>query len=151
MMFNFGKPKRATGRILTEVQRMVDLVQVDSNKATLQQTEATNTKIIGELAQRVSETISSGALNLSIVRITVSGPLSYAQLEMFKKSLLDQTRELKTLKDRLFEPGRVSFEADSQLPASDLAKVLAKYKNSQFDVDVRDVGSQTVNLSVRAR
>ena len=140
-----------TGRILTDVQRMVDLVQVDSIKATLQQTETSNAKILDEMAVKVADAISSGALNLSVVRLAINGNLSYSQMAAFKKALLDQTRELRGLKERLFEPGRATFEADSQLPGSDLVKVLANFRSPQYQVDVRDGGAQGVLLWVKVR
>lgn len=140
-----------TGRNLSDVQKTVDLVAVDSGKVLLQLLEEPGRLVVDEMGRRIVEAVTSGALNLSVVRLAVNGTLNYQQMEDFKKTLLDQTRELRGLKDRLFEPARVTFEVDSQVPATDLAKVLAKYRHPNFQVEVREAGLENVALWVKAR
>jgi hypothetical protein len=91
--------------------------------------------VVEELSSRLTEIIASGNLNLNVVRIAVLGNLSFRDQTEFKR-LLAQMREIRVLKERLFEPERVTFEAETPVSGQELAKVLQKTRFPLYTVQL---------------
>lgn len=136
------------GRGLSEAQRS-EIVANEAPKALLASMEPANDKVIGELAARLNEAMSSGSLNLNVVRLQVEGPLTYKQQLDFKKEL-SGLRDIKLLRERLFEPSRVTYEAETGLTGTDLGSALRKTKFQQFRVDVNGAQDDSLALTVKA-
>lgn len=136
------------GRGLSEAQRS-EVVSNDAPKALLASMEQVNDKVIGELAGKLNEAMASGSLNLNVVRLKVEGNLTYKQQLDFKKEL-SSLRDIKLLRERLFEPSRVTYEAETGLTGTDLGLALRKTKFQQFRVDVGTAQDDSLALTVRA-
>ncbi|HMN68290.1 MAG TPA: hypothetical protein PKC28_07095, partial [Bdellovibrionales bacterium] len=76
------------------------------------------------------------------------GALNYQQQQDFKK-LLSAIREIKVLRERLFEGSRVIYEAETAAPGQELAKSVARGRFAPFKVDVDGAQDDRLALSVR--
>jgi hypothetical protein len=137
------------GRGLSEVQRSENIMSDSSSKIVMSVTERANDKVISELVAKLNEAMSTGSLNLNVVRISVEGSLGYKQQTEFKKELA-ALRDIKLLRERLFEPSRVTFEAETGLTGTELGKTMQKAKFQQFRVDVDSAQDDSLVLSVKA-
>lgn len=137
-----------TGRIIAEAVRS-ETVTGDSVKAVAAVMEQVGNKVLNELADKLGETISSGNLNLNVIRLSIVGSLGYRQMAEFRR-LLGNVRDIRVLKERLFEPHRTTFEAETSTSGQELAKLIEKANFSEFRVAVDSVQDDSLVLSVRA-
>ncbi len=136
------------GRGLSEVQRLESAMS-DAPKAVMSAMEQNNDKVIGELSAKLIEAMSTGSLNLNVVRISVEGSLGYKQQVEFKREL-SALRDIKLLRERMFEPSRAVYEAETGLTGNELGKAMQKAKFQQFRVDVGSAQDDSLVLSVKA-
>jgi hypothetical protein len=136
------------GRGLSEAQRS-DIAYNDAPKALMASMEQSNDKVISELADKLNEAMATGSLNLNVVRLMIEGPLNYKQQVEFKKEL-SSLRDIKLLRERLFEPSRVIYEAETSLTGTDLGQALKKTKFSRFRVEVSGTQDDSLALAVKA-
>jgi hypothetical protein len=137
-----------SGRALAEEQRLENLAS-EAPKVLQAAIEQADNRVFTGLLGRVTEALASGDLNLNVVRLAVNGSLNYRQEAEFKR-LLSQVREIKVLKERLFEPSRVVFDAETAVSGTDLAKTLQKTKFPLYSVEVQNSQDDSLALSVRA-
>jgi hypothetical protein len=93
--------------------------------------------------------MATGSLNLNVVRLLIEGPLNYKQQVEFKKEL-SSLRDIKLLRERLFEPSRVIYEAETSLTGTDLGQALKKAKFPRFRVEVSGTQDDSLALAVKA-
>jgi hypothetical protein len=136
------------GRGLSEAQRS-DIAYNDAPKALMASMEQSNDKVISELADKLNEAMATGSLNLNVVRLLIEGPLNYKQQVEFKKEL-SSLRDIKLLRERLFEPSRVIYEAETSLTGTDLGQALKKAKFPRFRVEVSGTQDDSLALAVKA-
>lgn len=136
-----------TGRSIGEVTRSE--VTSDAPKVVSAVLDQTGKKIFSDLAGKLAEAAASGNLNLNTVRLTFVGPLSYRQTANLKRQLED-LREVHLLRERLFEPSKTTFEAETISSGAELAKALQKARFSGFHVSVENVQDDGLVLGIRA-
>lgn len=136
------------GRGLSEVQRS-EPAAGDQPKTILASLDQANDRVLGELTSKLHEAMLAGSLNLNVVRITVEGNLPYKNQVEFKKQL-EALRDIKMLRERLFEASRVTFEAETNSTGSDLAKSVAKTNFPQYKVSVEGAQDNSLVLAVKA-
>lgn len=102
-----------------------------------------------QILAQIKHVEAQGRLNTQILKLTVDNPLDFRQLENFKKALMNQIRDIRVMKDRLFAPGKLVFELESVKPAEDLAKILRKTAFPGFQVDVESVGAADISMRVQ--
>lgn len=137
-----------SGRGLSEAQRSENSAG-DQPKTVIASLDQANDRLLGEFAQKLHEAMLAGSLNLNLVRITVEGQLPYKNQVEFKKQL-ESVREIKVLRERLFEPSRVTFEAETNATGGVLAKSLAKASFPQYRVSIEGSQDNSLVLSVKA-
>jgi hypothetical protein len=136
------------GRSIAEVQRIENLAS-DQPKVILGQIEVATPKVAEELSARLAEAVTAGNLNLNVVRVAVTGSMSYRQQAEFKRQL-SQLKDVKVLKERLFEPGRVTFEAETPVTGRELAQLVQKTQFPLYQVAVDGAQEDSLALTVRA-
>jgi len=136
-----------SGREIGDVQR-ADPLSSESPKVVQAMLEQTDGKVVEELGNRLGDTIASGSLNLNVVKVSITGNMTYRQ-EAELKHLLGQVREIKVLRERLFEPSRVVLEAETPSTGPELAKIIQKTKFPQYAIAVDGSQDDSLALSVR--
>lgn len=126
-----------------------DPVPTDAPKSVGATLDMTGKKLFGELAARLSEAVNGGTLNLAVMRIQVNGLSSYKQQTDFKNQLAD-LREIRAVKERLLEPGRVTYEVETPTAAAELARSLQRVHFTGFTVAVEAAPDNGLVLNVRA-
>jgi hypothetical protein len=137
-----------SGRGISEVQR-TESIASDAPKHVHAALEQYDSKVLDILGTRLAEALNAGSLNLNLVRLEVSGTMTYRQMAEFKR-LLSQMREIKVLKERLFEPSKVIFEAETQVSGEELGKIVQKGKFPLYTVTVDRAQANSLALNVRA-
>lgn len=137
-----------SGRSVVEVQRAESLAS-DAPKVVQALLDQSDVKVLDELAGRMSEAMSSGGLNLNVIKLQVNGSMSYRQQAELKR-LLSQLREIKVLKERSFEPAKVVFEAETAVTGVELAKTLKKTKFPLYTIAVDAAQDDSLAMTVRA-
>jgi len=136
------------GRSIAELQRSEPL-SGEGLKPLKTQLEASGPKVVEELTKRLAEAVTAGNLNLNQLRVVVSGAMSYRQQAEFKRQL-SQLREIKLLKERRFEPGRVTFEAEAVSSGQELGKLIQRTQFPLYQVSVDGAQDDSLALSVRS-
>jgi hypothetical protein len=137
-----------SGRSISEVLRTEPLTS-DQIKVVSQQMELVSPKVIQTLVGPLLEATTSGSLNLNVVRIEINGSMNYKQGSELKR-LISQLRDVRALRERWIESGRVVYEAEASVSGQDLAKVIEKSRFPDFRVEVSSSRDDGLALSVKA-
>lgn len=104
-----------------------------------------------DLSVQVLEAWQRGTLNANAIRLAVRGNLNPKQLNDFKTSLMRSVREVKSVRERLFEAGRVQFDIEY---TGDVGVLTDKFRSLQmpnFDTRFADATDKSLALDVKAR
>ncbi len=137
-----------SGRLIGEVQRS-ESVPSDSPKVVLATLEQSEKKVIEDLSHHLVESLNAGNLNLNVVKIALSGAMSYRQQAELKRQMA-QMREIRILKERLLEPGRVTFEAETPVTTQELAQAFKKARFPLYMIEVVSAQDESLALNVKA-
>jgi hypothetical protein len=147
-IYDFQMWQAKSGRGLSEAQRS-EVIPSDAPKVITQSVEDVSGKVAAELAGKLHEVIANGQLNLNVMRLVVEGNLGPRQATDFRR-LLGGLRDIKLIRERLFEPARVTYEIETGATSNDLSKAIAKSQFPQFKVEVGSVQDNSLTLSVKA-
>lgn len=136
------------GRVLAEVIRVYETADGDYKSVVVKKFNQVAPKVAEDLASQMDDTWKKGTFGASLLRLIVRSELPPKEIEEFKKSVVIQVREIKALRERVLESGRVTYEMDSSAPAGQLAQALRTARFSQFKVQVKDSDSDSVTLDV---
>jgi hypothetical protein len=103
-----------------------------------------------DLARQIADSWQKGTFGTSLVRIELRGDLTYQATERIKRGLT-QLADIKTLRERLFEPDRITFEADVSSAPAQLAESLRRVDFNPLKVEVVGVAEGRMELRVRGR
>ena len=137
-------------RLITDLVRTQ---QVDNASAAVLRTKAKAmfADVSHDLSGAILEAWQNGVIGSSIMKLTIKGTLSPKQLGDFKTEFLHAVRDVKTLKERRFEAGQVTFEGDTNVG---LALVTEHVKTAQlpsFQTQVLEQTSGDLVIAVKAR
>lgn len=102
-----------------------------------------------DIATQVYELWQRGALETQVLQLAVTGELNHQQLAQFKKALGDKIGLSEGLTERLFEPGRVTFEMDYAGGVEALANKLTKTRFDGFISQVVSTQPDQITLEVK--
>lgn len=136
------------GRVLAELTRS-ESSGSDNPKVIGAILDQTDKKVFGELAGKLAEIANGGNLNLNVMRLSIVGGLNYLQQAELRKQL-GALREVRVLKERLFEPSRVTYEIETPVTGGELAKVVQKTRFNGFAISVEGAQDDSLVLGARA-
>lgn len=139
------------GRVIGEVSRVYGTDSGSLNAVVASKFNEVGVKALGDFATQVHDVWRSGIFGASLLSLDFKGDLNPKQLDALKSQMLAQFKELKNLKERLFENGRVVFESDTIASAQQLADRIQQAKFKGFQLKVSDVTSSGVSMRVEAR
>ncbi|MCB0378090.1 MAG: hypothetical protein KDD33_06325 [Bdellovibrionales bacterium] len=139
------------GKSVAEVVRTFDAA------SGIQMNQLTND--VKRLAQEIGKDIAGqvydlwqrGVLESQTVQLAVTGNLDNNQLDHFKKSLSESVNGIQGLRERLFEPGRVTFELDYEGGVELLKSQLEKTQIEGFMSQVVSVNAEQITLDVKSK
>jgi hypothetical protein len=109
-------------------------------------------KMAGDLSAQLTEGWKKGTFGASIIKLAVVGkavnePMA---LEDFKKTVVLQVRDIKSLRERMIQARKVTYEIDSSALPAQLAQSLRTAKFTNFKVDVEDVSTEGITIKVES-
>lgn len=141
----------ASGRTVAEVSRHMETDSAGFESAIRAKFKSELPEISKDLATQVLEAWQRGTLNSNLIRLAVRGNLSAKQTHEFKSGLIQNVREIKSLKERAFESGQILFEADYSGEPGLLAERLKAVKMPAFETKVTDASDKGISLEVKTR
>lgn len=100
------------GRTVAEVTRTIEAEVGPPELVVGKKLKKEIPEIARDLATQVFEAWTRGTLVANSIRLAVRGNLSPRQVTDFRNQIMRSMREIKSLRERLFEPGRIIFEVD---------------------------------------
>lgn len=140
----------SNGRVIGEVIRSYETETGPFQIVTQKKMSEVSEQISKDLAVQLFDAWKRGTLGAALLRLTLRGSLNYQQLEQFKKTIISQVRDIKSLRERMFEPSSITFEVDASSSAKQLAEEITRQKFARFKVEVSNVKSDGLDLSVKA-
>ena len=147
LVFDLQLWQTKSGREVAIIQRSETLSSENSKTVNLA-IDQIGAQVMEELSAKLGEVIAAGTLNLNILKLSVNGNMDYHQQAEFRKAVA-QLREIKALKERLFEPSRVIYELETSISGQEMAKIIMQSKFSSFSVQIEDTQDASLSLQVR--
>lgn len=144
-------------RTVAEVTRIIEARETESSEIDWPELVRKDMpEIAKDLANQLLDVWQRGTLNANLISLTLRGPLSPKQLNSFKASLQQELSEVKTVKERLFEPGQVRLEVDYTGDINQLIGRLKSVRLPEFELRYDEEGrnrslAKTLVLDIRAR
>ncbi len=122
------------GRTVAEISRTLE---TDSGPAAIvvkKKLEKESGDLARDLSTQVFEAWTRGTLAATTLKLAVKGNLTPKQLGEFRTQLLKSKamRDIKAIRERLFEPGQVTYEIDYAASPEDLREKLKSLELSTF-------------------
>lgn len=100
------------GRTVAEVSRTFETDSGPADIVVRKKLEKEMSEVAKDLSTQVLDAWTRGTLAATTLKLAVRGPLSPKQLNEFRVQLTRSLRDIKAMRERLFEPNRVVFEVD---------------------------------------
>ena len=139
------------GRVIGEIVRTYETEAGSFHHSVQQRLDSVTEKISEDLAVQLFDAWKSGTFGATLIRLGVRGNLNYQELTQFRRLLGEKVKDIRNLKDRVYEPGQVVFEVDASGTSRQLADIVARTKFPRFKVDVVDVRPEGLDLRVVAQ
>jgi hypothetical protein len=141
----------ANGRSIAEVTRSFETDSGSMETVVRNKLNSDSPDLAKDLAIQVLEAWQRGTLNTNIMRVAVRGSLNPKQLADFKTNFMKLVRDVKSLKERLFEPGQIVFEADLAGSVSDIVGRLSDFDAGGVKVHLVSSSDQGLVLSAQPK
>lgn len=100
------------GRTVAEISRTFETDPGPADLMVRKKLEKEIGEVSKDLSTQVLDAWTRGTLAATTVKLAIRGQLSPKQLSEFRTQLTRSLRDIKAMRERLFEPGRVVFEVD---------------------------------------
>ena len=137
------------GRVIGEVVRSFDTDSGPEAVVVARKVQEVLPSVCADLSAQVVEAWRSGTFGATLLKLTLRGDIDYPLLTQFKKTVSDQVKEIKVLKERLFGPGQVVFELDSSVGPEQLAQVLESRSFQTFRIQLESKGPEGLIFKLR--
>ncbi|OQW47535.1 MAG: hypothetical protein A4S09_15120 [Proteobacteria bacterium SG_bin7] len=134
------------GRVVAEVVRALDTEPGVFERTISNKLDTTLPDIANDLATQMHEAWQKGTFGTRLIKLTLRGPLDYYQVNKFKTQVEQKVGEIKSIRERLFEPSQVTFEVDSSVGIDGLVEKFKKSRFDGFNVELDGVSAEVVAL-----
>ena len=107
--------------------------------------------VLDSLIYQLSSYQEEGSLDLNRLMISIQGPLSYAQKEQLKKSLVKKVSGIQSLEEKLLTSSRVIYLAESSQNISAIAQQLKEVSLPKFIIQVKGYRKQKLEIYAKKR
>jgi hypothetical protein len=139
------------GRTVAEISRTLETDSGPSSIAVRKKLEKDSSDLARDLSTQVFEAWTRGTLAATTIKLAVKSSLTPRQMAEFRIQFLKSKsmRDIKALRERLYEPGQVTFEVDYAASPEDFREKLKKLELSTFQERVlSENGGDGVNLPI---
>ena len=136
------------GQIIGELVRMYKVEPGPFYQVVGERLSDLYTEMARDLSVQLYDSWKQGTFGTTSVSLVLTGSLNYNQLNQFKKLLVQRLQPIKQIRERLFEPSRVTFELDSDVSSRELANHLKKEQFPRFRVEVVGVSGSQIDISI---
>lgn len=141
----------SNGRSVGEVARAFETESGAMEAVVRQRLTAAYPEVCKDLAAQVLEVWQKGALGANLVQLALKGRVGPKQLEAFKAGLAKSVREVKSVRERLFEPSQTVLEVESSATLAQLAERLKSAQIAGFQIRVVETTERAVVIEANAR
>lgn len=138
------------GRLMAEVVRTFETDPGSSRSVIAKKLTETTTKVAEDLSAQLSDSWKKGTFGATVLKLAVVGSISPYQLDEFKKTIVLQLHDIKSLRERMIEARKTTFEVDSSVLPQQLAQAIRLTKFSKYKVQVEDVTSEGLTIKVES-
>lgn len=138
----------SNGRVIGEVTRVYDVAPGSFYQMVNQTLSKLYEEVAIDLSTQLHGAWKEGTFGTTLVSLVLNGSLDYYQLNQFKSLLVQQLRPVKQIRERLFEPLKVTFELDSDVSSRELANHLKTKTFLRFKVDVVGVSGNQIDVNI---
>ncbi len=136
------------GRVVAEVIRTLDTEPGLFERVIPGKLEASLPEVATDLASQMHEAWQKGTFGARLVKLTLRGPIEYKNLAKFKDQVEQKLGEIKSIRERLFEPKQVTFEVDTSTSTDALTEKFRRTKFDGFLVEVDGSANDTIALKL---
>lgn len=131
------------GRTVAEISRTFEIDAMPTDLVIKKRLEKESDDLSRDLASQVYEAWTRGTLAATTLRLTVKGNLSPKQWADFRSQLTrsKSMRNIKAIRERLFEPGQVTYEIDYAASAEEFRQKMKTLQLSNFQEKFLDDSS----------
>jgi hypothetical protein len=136
------------GRLMAEVIRSFETDPGNFKTVVAQKFQSISSRLAEDMSAQLTDAWKKGTFGASIIRLSLVGNVSPLLLDEFKRTVVLQVKDIKSLRERLIESGKTTYEADSSALPQKLAQVIKESKFAKFKVGVEEVTADSLTLSI---
>ncbi|MCB0362935.1 MAG: hypothetical protein KDD35_09435, partial [Bdellovibrionales bacterium] len=136
------------GRVVGEVIRSYETEVGQFQAAVQRKMQEVLDSVAKDLSLQIYDAWKRGSFGSNILRLSINGQLNYIELNSIKKQILEQVRDIRTLKERFFEDNRVVYEMDSSSATRQIAQIVSRIDFEPYKAVVSKITSDSLKLDV---
>jgi hypothetical protein len=134
----------SNNREIAEVARTITIERANVPSVLKARLQSIFGDVSKDLSNQVLETWQRGTLGSNSILVSVKGLGSPKQVQDFKNELRKNLKEVKGLKERIFESGQVTFEMEYSANETSIAERLKTAKLDSFDFHFIDANEKVI-------
>lgn len=138
-------------REIAEVARTISVERANNPSALKARLQSIFADVAKDLSTQVLETWQRGTLGSNSVLISVKGLVSPKQVQDFKNEIRKNLKEVKGLKERIFESGQVTFEMEYSSNEASILDHLKTAKLDNFDFRLIDSNEKIIKTEALSK
>ena len=140
MRINITAKFNANGRVLSETFREIEVDREFVNGTSLDQELTLQIQqVFDDLSSQLLKIWQKGVFGTSVYRVMLKGHLDFQQLQGFKKGLSQNSKKIMALRERLYEPGAVVFEADINGTSEEVTQLIGRMQFEGFQLKLLEL------------
>lgn len=140
----------ASDRELAEVSRNIEIEQSPLSSNFKSKMQTTMSELAKDIANQLVESSQRGSIGANNLKLSVRGLVTPKQVNEFKSEIRKKLHEIRSIKERVFEPGGVVFEMDSSVTSAQLSERMKAMRMEQFDFRLVDSSELMIKSEVRS-
>ncbi|MEZ4872567.1 MAG: hypothetical protein R2827_10090 [Bdellovibrionales bacterium] len=138
------------GRVIGEVSRQFPTDNGNFNLVVNKKWSEVVDGVAGDLSSQIFNSWQKGTFGSSLIRITLQGDLPYQQMANIKEKL-QRVGDIRAIRERLFEPGAVTFEVDTSQESKKLAQIIQSINLAPVVLKIDEVSASQVLFDVKTQ
>lgn len=150
IVINFTAFQAGNGRVIADVKRRYTTDDGDFKQVIQKKNLEVYESVTKDLVSQVYAAWQKGTFGSSLIKITFNGDISYAEL-IDLKNKINHLNEIRGIRERLFAPGKVTFEVDASTLPQSLAQLIVGIKTPHLTLEVDEINADEIEIDVTAR